>query len=109
MSRSNFYIVLSVLIVISGGMFFFVRRETPQSPLIGEDSAAPRLVVRSIQQPAHEARGANWERVLNPQLVAGCLDLAIRMDQPSDYIFAACGSFQQSSVYRNVDASGAGG
>ena len=53
--------------------------------------------------------GANWDQALNPQLVAGCLDLAIRTDLPSDYVFAACGSFQQSSVYRNADASGAGG
>ncbi|HKC88340.1 MAG TPA: BACON domain-containing carbohydrate-binding protein, partial [Blastocatellia bacterium] len=53
--------------------------------------------------------GANWERALNPQLVAGCLDLAIRTDQPTDFIFASCGSFQQSAVYRNADASGSGG
>jgi len=53
--------------------------------------------------------GASWTRSLNP-LVAettvngGCLDLAIRTDQTSDYLFAACGTFAQSTVYRNINA-----
>src|SRR5262249_22598169 len=55
----NFYIVLSAFVVISGGLFFFMRRETPHSPKMGEDPAAPRLAVKSIRQPAQEARGEN--------------------------------------------------
>jgi hypothetical protein len=52
--------------------------------------------------------GANWTRVLNPGLTGGCLDLAIRTDQPTDYLFASCGTFDLASVYRNTDAGGAG-
>ena len=52
--------------------------------------------------------GATWSKVFDPQLGAGCLDLAIRSDQPSDFLFASCGSFQQSAVYRNQDAAGFG-
>ncbi|MGE0131649.1 MAG: Ig-like domain-containing protein [Blastocatellales bacterium] len=52
--------------------------------------------------------GATWTRALNPQLNAGCLDLAIRTDQPGDFIFASCGSFQQAAIYRNTDAAGLG-
>ena len=34
----------------------------------------------------------------------GCSDLVIRADQPDDYLFAACGIFQQSTIYRNTSA-----
>lgn len=58
--------------------------------------------------------GANWTRSLNPlntggfTVQGGCLDLAIRTDQATDYLFASCGSFTQSTVYRNTDTAGAG-
>jgi uncharacterized protein (TIGR03437 family) len=57
--------------------------------------------------------GASWTRVHDADRVnGGCLDLAIRTDQPRDYIFAACGtaigaaSFAsvQSSIYRHTKA-----
>ena len=56
--------------------------------------------------------GANWSRSLNPlnaeetTVNGGCLDLAIRTDQSSDYLFAACGTFSQSTIYRNMNAGG---
>ena len=49
--------------------------------------------------------GATWAKTLDPQLGAGCLDLAIRSDQSTDFLFASCGSFQQAAVYRNTDAA----
>jgi hypothetical protein len=55
--------------------------------------------------------GGAWTRVLNPAISGGCLDLAIRTDQATDVLFAACGTFdssQDSKVYRNTDAGGAG-
>jgi len=52
--------------------------------------------------------GATWTQVLDPGLLGGCLDLAIRTDQPTDYLFASCGTFDFASVYRNTDAQGAG-
>ena len=54
--------------------------------------------------------GASWARVLTPEgasggvVQGGCLDLAIRTDVGADYIFAACGSFSQATVYRNTSA-----
>jgi photosystem II stability/assembly factor-like uncharacterized protein len=54
--------------------------------------------------------GASWARVLVPESLpgvvvqGGCLDLAIRTDVGSDYIFAACGSFSQATVFRNTSA-----
>jgi hypothetical protein len=54
--------------------------------------------------------GVTWSRSLHPLNAAettingGCLDLAIRTDQTSDYLFAACGTLTQSTVYRNINA-----
>lgn len=54
--------------------------------------------------------GASWSQSLNPlaeggtTVNGGCLDLAIRADQTSDYLFTACGTMSQSTVYRNTSA-----
>lgn len=52
--------------------------------------------------------GSTWSRVLEPGAVNGCLDLAVRTDQATDYLFAACGTFAQGTVYRNTQAEGSG-
>lgn len=58
--------------------------------------------------------GANWSRSLNPlaldglTVLGGCLDLAIRTDRSTDFLFASCGNLAQATVYRNTDAAGAG-
>jgi subtilisin-like proprotein convertase family protein len=49
--------------------------------------------------------GANWAGLA----ATGCTDLVIRTDQPTDYVFLACGnSFTTGIVYRNTDAGGFG-
>ena len=53
--------------------------------------------------------GATWTQSL--QRVApntGCEELAIRTDQSTDYLFAACGRFAvpTTTVFRNIDGSG---
>src|SRR6185503_16738044 len=54
--------------------------------------------------------GVSWARSLNPlndaeaTVNGGCLDLAIRTDQAGDYLFAACGTLTQATVYRNINA-----
>jgi photosystem II stability/assembly factor-like uncharacterized protein len=55
--------------------------------------------------------GVSWRRVLDRTSPNnGCQDLVIRTDQPTDYLFAACGTnaTPQTVVFRNVDAAGAG-
>jgi len=52
--------------------------------------------------------GDTWSQVYSTPLFAGCLDLALRTDTTSDVLFAACGSFEQSSVLRNTAAEAAG-
>jgi uncharacterized protein (TIGR03437 family) len=55
--------------------------------------------------------GLTWENVHNPPgqdggtINGGCFDLAIRSDVPGDYVLAACGTFEQSTVYRNTKAA----
>jgi photosystem II stability/assembly factor-like uncharacterized protein len=48
--------------------------------------------------------GANWTRVIATNVTGGCLDLAYRGDTNGDYLFAACGTFEQSTVYRAKSA-----
>jgi len=52
--------------------------------------------------------GENWGRVLPTNVQGGCLDLAMRTDQTTDYVFAACGTFAQARIYRNRDAGATG-
>ncbi|MGE0126778.1 MAG: hypothetical protein AB7U82_01645 [Blastocatellales bacterium] len=58
--------------------------------------------------------GAAWTRVLEPKnedggaVAGGCLDLAVRTDKQTDFIFASCGTFEPATIYRNTDASGTG-
>jgi len=58
--------------------------------------------------------GQSWTRSLNPLNAAsitvngGCLDLAIRTDQPTDYLFASCGTMVQATIYRNTNAGDPG-
>jgi hypothetical protein len=51
-------------------------------------------------------RGASWERILPTTVRGGCLDLALRTDRTEDVLFAACGTFEQATVYRSLDARG---
>ncbi len=52
--------------------------------------------------------GVNWVQVLPLTVNSGCMDLAIRTDKQTDYLFAAAGNFAQGTIYRNTDAGGAG-
>src|SRR5262245_8259333 len=52
--------------------------------------------------------GTNWTKVLTPGTDGGCVELVIRTDQTTDYLFASCGSLPQATIYRNTDAGGSG-
>ncbi|MGD9253043.1 MAG: hypothetical protein PVG92_03835, partial [Holophagae bacterium] len=47
-----------------------------------------------------EDGGSSWIQLLDPDVNGGCLDLAVRTDKPNDWLFAACGTFEQATVYR---------
>ena len=44
--------------------------------------------------------GATWTQLVTTNVRGGCLDLALRPDRPEDVLFAACGSYEQATVYR---------
>jgi uncharacterized repeat protein (TIGR01451 family) len=48
--------------------------------------------------------GTSWTQTYDATESYGALDLVIRTDRTTDYVFAACGSFEQSAIYRNVQA-----
>jgi hypothetical protein len=53
--------------------------------------------------------GATWAKVFATAAGAGGVtDLVIRSDQPTDVVLAADGNFTQATIYRNLDAGGAG-
>ncbi|MFN7929482.1 MAG: hypothetical protein U0Y68_16345 [Blastocatellia bacterium] len=54
--------------------------------------------------------GQSWTRTqaAREEEIGGCLDLAIRTDQPTDVLFAVFGMFQGGAIYRNLDASADG-
>jgi hypothetical protein len=49
-------------------------------------------------------RGLGWERILPVSVRGGCLDLAMRTDVGDDILFATCGTLEQATVYRTLDA-----
>jgi len=51
-------------------------------------------------------RGQTWTPILPVTVKGGCLDLAIRTDRSEDVLFASCGTFEQATVYRSLDARG---
>jgi hypothetical protein len=56
--------------------------------------------------------GATWKLVLDQSgnTQPGCQDLAIRTDQPTDYVFATCAFdvYDNPAIYRNTNAAGSG-
>ncbi len=48
--------------------------------------------------------GATWTKVFTALERYGCLDMVIRTDRQTDYLFVSAGSFTQASIYRNVQA-----
>jgi len=53
--------------------------------------------------------GKSWRQVLASPAQGGCLDLALRNAPPrDDVVFASCGTMQQATVFRSLQAQKAG-
>jgi hypothetical protein len=55
--------------------------------------------------------GTSWTQQLVSNVANGAngaMDLVMRTDQSTDYIFAAVGTFARSHIFRNIDAGGSG-
>src|SRR5215213_275933 len=91
---------------ISNSNFFFVN-DIVVSPANGQHVyAATRTGVwRSLDG------GSTWNQAIVSNAANGgngAMDLVMRTDQGTDYIFAAVGTFARSHIFRNTDAGGAG-
>ncbi len=49
--------------------------------------------------------GQSWSRILSVDAAGGCLDLAARPGAGSDYLYVSCGTLEQATVYRSMDAA----
>ncbi len=90
----------------TGADFFFVQD-------IVVSNVNSQRVYAATQTGVHRSLdgGASWTNVLVSNAtngLNGAMDLVIRTDQTTDYIFAAVGTFAQSHIFRNTDAGGAG-
>lgn len=52
--------------------------------------------------------GQSWKRILTVTTAGGCLDLVARPRAESDYLYVSCGTLDQATVYRNIDAAADG-
>ncbi|HEX6098127.1 MAG TPA: hypothetical protein VF432_17505 [Thermoanaerobaculia bacterium] len=52
--------------------------------------------------------GQSWTRILSVSAAGGCLDLVARPGAASDYLYVSCGTLEQATVYRNMDAAADG-
>src|SRR6185369_2374586 len=91
---------------ISNSDFFFVH-DIVVSPANGQHVyAATRTgVFRSLNG------GTTWNLEIASNVANGAngaMDLVMRTDQATDYIFAAVGTFSRSHIFRNTDAGGSG-
>jgi photosystem II stability/assembly factor-like uncharacterized protein len=50
--------------------------------------------------------GLTWTQMLATTVKGGCLDLAMRTDTSTDFIFASCGTLAQATIYRCRAAEG---
>lgn len=49
--------------------------------------------------------GQSWKQILTVNAAGGCLDLVARPHAESDYLYVSCGTLDQATVYRNMDAA----
>jgi hypothetical protein len=91
---------------INNANFFFVNDLVVSSANSQHVYAATRAgVFRSLDG------GTSWDLQLASNVANGAngaMDLVMRTDQATDYIFAAVGTFSRSHIFRNTDAGGAG-
>lgn len=71
--------------------------------------ASDRRLYAATRTGVHRSldAGETWTTILPTTVNGGCLDLAIRADQSADVLFASCGTYEQATVYRTLDAGGA--
>lgn len=90
-SNTNFFFIADIVVSPANGQHVYAATRTG--------------VWRSLDG------GANWTQVIVSNAANGAngaMDLVMRTDQATDYIYAAVGTFARSHIFRNTDAGGSG-
>jgi hypothetical protein len=90
-SNSNFFFVNDIVVSPANGQHVYAATRTGVWRSLDGGNSWNQALVSNV------ANGAN-----------GAMDLVMRTDQATDYIFAAVGTFSRSHIFRNVDAGGGG-
>ncbi|HYG10272.1 MAG TPA: carboxypeptidase regulatory-like domain-containing protein, partial [Pyrinomonadaceae bacterium] len=90
-ANSNFFFVQDLVVSPSNGNHIYAATRTGVHRSLDNGATWTNVL------PSNAANGAN-----------GAMDLVMRTDQATDYIYAAVGTFAQSHIWRNTDAGGAG-
>lgn len=90
-NNTDFFFVNDIVISPSNGQHVYAATRTGILRSLDGGSTW------TLQLPSNVPNGAN-----------GAMDLVMRTDQSTDYIFAAVGTFARSHIFRNVDAGGSG-
>jgi len=90
-SNANFFFINDIVVSPANGQHIYAATRTGVWRSIDGGTSWNQAIISNV------ANGAN-----------GAMDLAIRTDQATDYIFAAVGTFSRSHIFRNTDAGGSG-
>ena len=90
-SNSNFFFVNDIVVSPANGQHVYAATRSGVWRSLDGGNSWNQAIVSNV------ANGAN-----------GAMDLVMRTDQATDYIFAAVGTFARSHIFRNVDAGGSG-
>ncbi|HEX5887611.1 MAG TPA: Ig-like domain-containing protein [Pyrinomonadaceae bacterium] len=90
-SNTNFFFVNDIVVSNANSQHVYAATRTGVWRSLDGGTSWTQAIV------SNAANGAN-----------GAMDLVMRTDQATDYIFAAVGTFSRSHIFRNVDAGGAG-
>jgi Big-like domain-containing protein len=90
-SNVNFFFVNDLVVSPANGQHVYAATRTGVWRSLDGGNTWTQQIVSNV------ANGAN-----------GAMDLVMRTDQATDYIFAAVGTFNRAHIYRNTDAGGSG-
>jgi photosystem II stability/assembly factor-like uncharacterized protein len=86
--------------------FFFVQKLAATRKKDKNDKRKQRIYAATRTGIFRSSNGgATWTKVLDATAVNGCMDLAIQyfQEDQQNYVFAACGTFAQATVWRALD------
>jgi hypothetical protein len=90
-NNTNFFFVNDIVVSPANGQHVYAATRTGVWRSLDGGSTWNQAIVSNV------ANGAN-----------GAMDLVMRTDQATDYIYAAVGTFARSHIFRNTDAGGGG-